>query len=67
MYLRLFANASNQWFAKTMMVRSEYSENLFYTGLPQHNFNDTLDYCCVVVLVYTSETLNKSISNGVRI
>ena len=67
MYLRLFANASNQWSAKTMMGRIEYSEKLFYTALLQHSFNDTLVYCCTVVLVYTSETSNKSISNGMQI
>ena len=67
MYLRLFANASKQCSAKTMMGRSEHSENLFYTGLQQHSFNDALVYCFAVVLVYNSKTSNKSISNGVRI
>jgi uncharacterized membrane protein len=51
-HLRLFANASNQWSAKTMMNRSEYSENLFYTGLQQHSSNDALIYCFAVVLSY---------------
>jgi hypothetical protein len=52
MYLRLFANASNQWSVKTMMGRSEYSENLFYTGLQQHSFNDALVYCFAVAQSY---------------
>lgn len=50
--LRLFANSSNQWSAKTMMGRSEYSENLFYTGLQQHSSNDAQVYCFVVALSY---------------
>ena len=66
-HLRLFANAWNQWFAKTMTGRSEHSENSFYTGLLQHSFNGTLIYRFAVVLVYNSKTSNKSISNGVRI
>ena len=45
MYLRLFANASKQCSAKTMMGRSEYSENLFYTGLQQHSSAGLL-FCC---------------------
>lgn len=49
------------------MDRSEHSENSFYTGLQQHSFNNMLVYCFTVVLVYNSETSNKSISNGVRI
>ena len=49
------------------MGRSEYSENLFYTGLQQHRSYDALFYCFAVVLVYNSKTSNKSISNGVRI
>ena len=64
---RLFTNSANQWFAKTIMDRSEHSENSFYTGLQQHSFNNMLVYCFTVVLVYNSETSNKSISNGVRI
>ena len=50
-----------------MMGRNEHLENLFYTGLQQHSFNNTLVYCFAVVLVYNSKTSNKSISNGVRI
>ena len=34
------------------MGRSEYSENLFYTGLQQHSFNDALVYCFAVALSY---------------
>ena len=30
---RLFTNSANQWFAKTIMDRSEHSENSFYTDL----------------------------------
>ncbi|WP_410859777.1 hypothetical protein [Phocaeicola plebeius] len=51
-HLRLFANAWNQWFAKTMTGRSEHSENSFYTGLLQHSFNGTLIYRFAVVLSY---------------
>ena len=47
------------------MDRSEHSENSFYTGLQKHSFNNMLVYCFTVVLVYNSETSNKSISNGV--
>jgi hypothetical protein len=64
---RLFTNSANQWFAKTIMDRNEHSENSFYTGLQQNSFNNMLVYCFTVVLVYNSETSNKSISNGVRI
>ena len=49
------------------MDRSEYSENLFYTGLQQHSSYDTLVYYFAVVLVYNSETSNKGFSSGVRI
>jgi len=48
----VFANASNQWSAKTMMGRSEYSENLFYIGLQQHSSNDALVYWLTVLLSY---------------
>ena len=34
------------------MGRSEYSENLFYTGLQQHSSYDALVYCFAVVLSY---------------
>lgn len=52
MCLRLFANASNQCSAKTMMSRSKYSEILFYTSLQQHSSYDALVYCFAVVLSY---------------
>lgn len=50
-YLCLFANASNQWAAKMMMGRSEYSENLFYPGLQQHSSYGVLVYCFAVLLL----------------
>lgn len=49
---RLFESALNQWFAKMMMGRSEYSEILFYTSLQQHSSYDELVYCFAVVLSY---------------
>ena len=44
-----------------MMDRSEYSENLFYTGLQQHSSDDTLVYCFAVVLSYWFTTTKHQI------
>lgn len=63
----LVCKRSEPMICKMVIGRSVYSEILFYTGLQQHSFNDTLVYCFAVVLVYNSKTSNKSISNGVRI
>ncbi len=40
------------------------SRKQFCADRQQYSFNDMLIYCCAVVLVYDSETSNKSISNG---
>ena len=66
-HLRLFVNASNQRFAKTMINRIGQSRKQFCTDRQQHSSNDALICCCTVVLVYNSKTSNKSISNGVQI
>ena len=61
---RLFENASNQWFAKTMMGRSEHSENLFYADLQLHSSYDALVYCLAVVLSYWFTTAKLQIKES---
>ena len=58
---RLFTNAKNLWFTKTMMDRSEHSEILFYTGLQQHSSYDALVYCFAVALSYWFTTAKHQI------
>jgi len=61
MYLRLFTNTENQWFAKTMMNGNGQSRKQFHTDRKQHSFNDVLVYWLIVVLSYWFTTAKHQI------
>ena len=66
MYLRLFANAENQWFAKTMMNGNGQSRKQFCTDRQQHSSNDVQVYCFAVVLSYWFTTAKLQIKVSAR-